>query len=185
VGPAEASPGAAHDLLLNLAGTLVDDPVLTHDETGRPHIPGLAVSLSRTPNRIAVAATYDGPLGIDLEDLEPRDFTALANRWFTPQELTWLNDQPDRLSAFLHLWTAKESTTKALAQPLHQAALSRPVPLPQPPTPTTLPATRIPNHNTLAVLHLPLTGAVLALTAPTQTTEVIFQDRHFPVHPAT
>lgn len=161
MAPAGASPRAAHDLLLDLASTLVDDPVLTHDESGRPHIPGLAVSLTRTPHRIAVAATYDGPLGIDLEELEPRDVTALANRWFTPQELTWLNHQPDHLNAFLHLWTAKEATGKALGLDLRASVLRRPA--------------VTPDASGLVVKHVAVQGAVLAVAMPIPEAEVVLR----------
>jgi hypothetical protein len=54
-----ASAGStAHDLLLELAATLVDRPSLTHDGAGRPQVPGLAVSVSYSPRRVAVAASY-------------------------------------------------------------------------------------------------------------------------------
>lgn len=131
LAPVGADPRAeARRLLLSLAGTLVDDPELTHEESGRPHIPGLAVSISYTARTVAVAASYDGPLGIDLEELVPRDAAPLADRWFTQQELRWMDHQPDRLTAFLHLWTAKEAVGKARGLGLTDAVLHHPMPLP-------------------------------------------------------
>jgi phosphopantetheinyl transferase (holo-ACP synthase) len=131
VGPAGADPQiAAHTLLLALAGTLVDNPTLSHDRTGRPHVPGLAVSITRTQHYVGVAATYDGPLGLDLEEVRPRDFAPLANRWFTPRELAWIDRSSDPLEAFLRLWTGKEAVGKALGLGLRNAGLRRQMPLP-------------------------------------------------------
>lgn len=140
----------AHALLLELASTLVDDPVLTHDDTGRPRIPGLAVSISYSHRLVAVAASYDGPLGIDLEEVRPRATDRIANRWFAPQELRWMERQPDRLRAFLQLWTAKEAVGKALGPGLANGGLRRPTPA------------------GLTVMHVPTTeAAVLAVALPT------------------
>jgi phosphopantetheinyl transferase len=141
----------AHDLLRALAGTLVDDPVLRHDTAGRPRIPGLAVSITYSDGLIAVAASYDGPLGIDLEDIRPRAFAPLANRWFDPHELEWMAEQPDQLTAFLHLWTAKEAVGKALGLGLRKSGLRRRIPL---------------GDSSLAVTHEFVGGAVLAIAAP-------------------
>ena len=154
LAPAGAEPRAtAHALLLELASTLVDDPVLTHDDAGRPRIPGLAVSISYSHRFLAVAASYDGPLGIDLEEVRPREVDPIANRWFTPQELEWMSGQSDRLRAFLQLWTAKEAVGKALGTCLENGGLRRPTP------------------PGLTVVHLPTTeAAVLAVALPARGT---------------
>ncbi|MFF0340244.1 4'-phosphopantetheinyl transferase family protein [Kribbella sp. NPDC004875] len=145
----------AHELLLELAWTLVDNPALGHDESGRPEIPGLAVSVSRTHHLVAVAASYDGPLGIDLEERRPRRFAPLADRWFTATEVAWMRDQPDQLNAFLHLWTAKEALGKALGVGLR--GLRQEVPIG---------GGKIESAPGLAVTYLPCTEGVLALAAP-------------------
>ncbi|MET9274132.1 4'-phosphopantetheinyl transferase superfamily protein [Kribbella sp. NPDC003557] len=153
-----ASAGSsAHDLLLELAGTLVDRPSLTHDKAGRPQVPGLAVSVSYSPRRIAVAASYGGPVGIDLEELTPRDFRPLADRWFAQREVAWLAGQPDQLEAFLRLWTAKEAVGKALGLGLRRSGLRREMPLDGGP---------VDSAPGLAVTHLPCPDGVLALATP-------------------
>ncbi|MBB5983014.1 4'-phosphopantetheinyl transferase superfamily protein [Kribbella solani] len=155
---AGARPRAtAHKLLLKLAGTLVDRPALTHDETGRPRIAGLAVSLSYTQQWVVVAASSDGPLGVDLEELRPRDFQPLVDRWYTPQERDWLRAQPDQLIAFLRLWTAKEAVGKALGLGLHHAGLRREMPLDAGP---------VESAPGLRLSYLPHEHAVLAVAAP-------------------
>ncbi|WP_344233086.1 4'-phosphopantetheinyl transferase family protein [Kribbella hippodromi] len=156
--PAGSQPRAtAHTLLLELASTLVDRPSPTHDEAGRPHIAGLAVSLTYTEHWVVVAASRQGPIGVDLEEVRPREFHRLAGRWFTPQERAWLRDQPDQLTAFLHLWTAKEAVGKALGLGLHDHGLSRQMPLG---------GGVVEAAPELAVTYLPHEHAVLAVAAP-------------------
>ncbi|MEU4191010.1 4'-phosphopantetheinyl transferase superfamily protein [Kribbella sp. NPDC026611] len=165
LAPAGADPRTtAHNLLLALASTLTDDPALTHDETGRPQIPGLAVSLTHTHHQVAVAAAPEGPVGLDLEELGPREFRPLADRWFSQQELRWLDQQPDVRRAFLQLWTAKEAVGKALGLGLRRAGLRRPMPLG---------GGVVASAPELLVTYVPWPDAVLALAAPTGLTEIV------------
>jgi 4'-phosphopantetheinyl transferase len=165
IAPAGAEPRtAAHNLLITLAGSLVDSPALTHDPAGRPHIPGLAVSISHTHHLVAVTASYDGPLGIDLEELHPRSIGPLAQRWFDPDELAWMAEQPDELTAFLHLWTAKEAVGKALGAGLRNSGLRRRMPLG---------VGVVESAPEVVVTYVPWEGAVLALAAPTGLVEIV------------
>ncbi|GAA1136307.1 hypothetical protein GCM10009630_39120 [Kribbella jejuensis] len=152
---------AAHSLLLELASTLVGRPALTHDDSGRPHISGLAVSISYSRHRVAVAASHEGPVGIDLEEVQPRDFRPLADRWFTQRELEWMGQQPDQPIAFLRLWTAKEAVGKALGLGLRQSGLRREMPLDGGP---------VPSAPGLSVTRLLWVGGVLAVAAPNGAT---------------
>ena len=159
LAPVGAEPRvAAHNLLRTLAGTLVDNPTLRHDEAGRPHIHGLAVSVSYSHRLIAVAASYDGPLGIDLEEISSRDFGGLAGRWFGARELEWMGRQEDELVAFLRLWTGKEAVGKALGLGLGEAGLRREMPLG---------GGAVESVPGLVVTHLGWPDAVLAVAAPT------------------
>ncbi|MFI6673908.1 4'-phosphopantetheinyl transferase family protein [Kribbella sp. NPDC050470] len=172
-------PSAAHTLLLDLAASLLGGtPSLHHTPTGQPHIDGLSVSLSRTPTLTAAAASFAAPVGIDIEDLHPREVGGLARRWFDPLELQWLTGQADQLTAFLHLWTAKEAVGKALGLGLHNTGLRRRMPLP----PTNDPPLRaglVPSAPTLAVLHPPVDKqTILALAAPATTAELAVTTHH-------
>ncbi|MGW6282395.1 4'-phosphopantetheinyl transferase family protein [Kribbella sp. NPDC055071] len=165
LAPAGAEPRtAAHNLLVGLARSLVDRPVLSHDPAGRPHIPGLAVSVSHTHQLVAVAASYAGPVGVDLEEVYPRSIRGLAERWFDPAELEWMAARPDELTAFLHLWTAKEAVGKALGQGLRNAGLRRRMPLG---------GGLVEGTPELVVTYVPWEGAVLALAAPTGLVEIV------------
>ncbi len=170
LAPAGAEPhSAAHNLLLLLAGTLVREPVLHHDADGRPHIRGLAVSISHTHHLVAVAASYDGPLGVDVEEVYPREVRALAERWFLPEERAWMAAQPDELKAFLHLWTAKEAVGKALGTGLRHAGLRRRMPLG---------GGIVESEPGLLVTYVPWDGVVLALAARTGLTEIVVTVHH-------
>ncbi|WBQ06418.1 4'-phosphopantetheinyl transferase family protein [Kribbella sp. CA-293567] len=120
----------AHELLLDLAESLLGArPVLHHDDLGRPLLPPLWVSVSHTPDLVAVAAGQQGPVGVDVENQHAREVATMARRWFDPAELAWMADQPDGLQAFLHLWTAKEAVGKALGKGLRNSGLRRLMPL--------------------------------------------------------
>ena len=178
MAPAGTEPrSAAHNLLVRLAGALITAPVLHHDVDGRPRIPGLAVSISHTHHLVAVAASYDGPVGVDVEEVYPREVRGLAERWFHPAELEWMASQPDELVAFLHLWTAKEAVGKAVGTGLRAAGLRRPMPLPATPAvPAVGLAPRaglVAGKAGLAVLHVPAVQAVLAVALPVAAAEVV------------
>jgi 4'-phosphopantetheinyl transferase len=81
---------------------------------GAPSIteaPELAVGWSHTKGGVAAAAGC-GPLGVDIERLAPRSSTVLPRRMLTPLERLWLSESTDVDTAFLQLWTRKESLIK-------------------------------------------------------------------------
>ncbi|TDD13009.1 4'-phosphopantetheinyl transferase superfamily protein [Kribbella turkmenica] len=171
VAPAGPDQHAAgRDLLLELAGMLLDRPAeLRYEPAGRPLVGGLAVSISHSRNLVAAAASPTGRIGIDIEDICPREVSGLARRWFDPSELDWMAQQPDELIAFLHLWTAKEAVGKARGQGLRKSGLRRRMPLPDGP---------VPSEAGLTVLHLPIAQAVLAVALPAATSEVVLTEHH-------
>jgi len=172
----------AHELLLDLAESLLGTrPVLHHDDLGRPLLPPLWVSVSHTPDLIAVAAGDDGPVGVDDEKQHAREVDSMARRWFDPAELVWLAEQPDELQAFLHLWTAKEAVGKALGKGLRNSGLRRlmPVPVPGVRQGGPLLGGLIPSTQQLALVHLPVDGgAIVAVAVPAGTTSVEVVEYH-------
>lgn len=189
----------AKDLLLELAGALLGrTAALDYEPSGRPYVDGLAVSISHSRNLVAVAASVDGPVGVDVEDVYAREVAGLARRWFDATELEWMAGEPDELAAFLQLWTAKEAVGKALGQGLRKAGLRRRMPLPttQPaedaaPLPASpqgeetgpeeelvLRGGLVPSEPSLAVLHVPVPQAVLAMALPATATEVLLIQHH-------
>jgi 4'-phosphopantetheinyl transferase len=171
----------ARGLLLELAGALLGRTAeLDYEPNGRPSVDGLAVSISHSRSLVAVAAAADGPVGVDVEDVYPREVRGLARRWFDPSELEWMARQPDELVAFLTLWTAKEAVGKALGLGLRNTGLRRRMPLPAGDGRAgSARADVVPSEPSLTVLHLPLDEqAVLAVALPATATEVLLTEHH-------
>ncbi|MBM3094031.1 4'-phosphopantetheinyl transferase superfamily protein [Ensifer sp. T173] len=110
---------------------------------GRPHLSpahgdeaqGLRFNVSHTRGLIALGVARDRDLGIDVEHLAVRDIPAgLAERWFTPEEVTELNrtERGRRQEKFFEYWTLKEAYIKArgmgLSIPLNQFSFRYPQP---------------------------------------------------------
>lgn len=106
-----------------LARSLGIDPdqvAFERDRHGRPHLqPPLQAhdcNWSHSGEGLLVAVGEGMRLGVDLEWVRPRPRAlALAERFFAPRELHWLQAQPDttRERQFLRLWCAKEAVLKA------------------------------------------------------------------------
>ncbi len=88
-------------------------PMLTFRD-GRPQ--PLHVSVSHGGGLAAVAVCDRGPIGIDVERVEPRrDLLAIAERFFSPEESARLGlCAPDEQRTLFHeWWTRKEAVLKA------------------------------------------------------------------------
>lgn len=86
-----------------------------YDSDGKPFFdwegsPFFSISHS---GRYAAVVLSDQKVGIDIEDLSKRDrtdHTAIAKRFFTPEETGWIGDDRNR---FFRAWTYKEAYAKA------------------------------------------------------------------------
>lgn len=89
--------------------------------SGPPILPGshLHVGLAHT-GPASVCAVHEARVGIDIEPVNRRvSHQALARRWFTEREQSWLNaDANKSAERFLLLWTLKEAWIKAHHQPI-------------------------------------------------------------------
>lgn len=132
---------------------------LGREPGGRPYTPGLHLSLSHAGDVAAVAVTTLGPVGVDVEPRRDLPAAALAARWFTPDEASWVAGRPDD---FLPLWTRKEAVGKALGSGLGRTGLRRPMPLPPAPTGPSL-ATAVPGCDGMALYGIEVDGLVLAV----------------------
>jgi 4'-phosphopantetheinyl transferase len=103
-------------------GALRIDRVCVHcgnAEHGKPRLTGaraMSFSLTHSGASALVAVCQDGEVGIDVERVRPRArLHALAERVLTVAELeSWkARPEPEKLRAFLDLWTAKEALLKA------------------------------------------------------------------------
>lgn len=167
---------AARELLLDAGAQLLGLPRtdlgIWHDDGGRPWVKTasgerLAVSVSHCDGIAVVAASRTMQVGVDVEPLRAVPVTAMARRWFRPEEASWVAAQPDPALAFLRLWTAKEAVGKALGTGLRQEGLRRAVPLPSGDLSVPEP---VPGETGLAVGHPDVPGVVLAVAGAGQTT---------------
>ena len=86
---------------------------LVYEESGKPRFEadGVFVSISHSGG-LCLAAVSDSEIGADLQlsDREERRMLALAGRYFSPDELVYVNESPaDR---FYEIWCKKESYLK-------------------------------------------------------------------------
>jgi len=106
------------------------------DPTGKPHLTyrdgsplPLHVSVAHASRTALVAAAEQGPIGVDLEHIEPRrPLLALARRFFSPAEARAVEDAgtDGRVALFHRLWTRKEAVLKTTGAGL-RGGLSVPV----------------------------------------------------------
>jgi 4'-phosphopantetheinyl transferase len=134
-GPLDAQRRAAAALLLrcvvaSLLGQSPEDVTVTRRcahcpaPHGRPELPGvpLQVSVSHAGDRVAVAVTDRGTVGVDVEAPRTRELSrALLRRALTAAEQEYVLgvSEDRRRSEFLRAWTAKEAILKATGQGLH------------------------------------------------------------------
>ncbi len=86
-----------------------------HGKPYFPELPFFTFSLSHSKNRcLCLLGDTGEKLGCDLEQLRPRlPWQKLAQRFFHPQEVTWLLGQQQPEASFFRLWCEKEAVLKA------------------------------------------------------------------------
>ena len=167
---------AARDLLVEAGVLLLGGPreavALRHDPGGRPWVlrgdDRLAVSVSHCDGVAVVAASRTLRVGVDVEPLRAIPVTAMARRWFRPEEAEWLAGLDHPAPAFLRLWTAKEAVGKALGTGLRGDGLRREMPLPTEGVALYVPRP-VPGAPGVALAHLDVHDVVLAVAAVGQT----------------
>jgi 4'-phosphopantetheinyl transferase len=102
---------------------------------GRHGKPALAAerihfNISHSRDRLLIAVSHAGPVGVDIEHMREIDAGWLARNWFSEREYREWTAMPAsaRHAAFFHGWTRKEAFIKAtglgLAMPLDQFSVS-------------------------------------------------------------
>ena len=109
-------------LRLSLGLMIGMDPLalpLVISPQGKPHLsiasPMLRFSLAAGEFNVCVAARIDGEVGVDIEEIAPPDFEAVAMVIMSPSEIADFRSMPSsvREKAFLRSWTRKEAVLKA------------------------------------------------------------------------
>jgi 4'-phosphopantetheinyl transferase len=110
----------ARAAMRRLLGRYLDtDPralVIVEEEHGKPVLlhRSMEFNASHSGDLVALAFATDTPVGIDVERRRRlHDVLALAQRYFSDQELSIVNSSPDPDDAFFSIWTAKEAIVKA------------------------------------------------------------------------
>jgi 4'-phosphopantetheinyl transferase len=82
----------------------------------------LGFNLSHTRGMVGVAVAVAGEIGFDLEPLDRHAPMDVARRYFTAEEVAWLEALPvaGRGAGFFRLWTLKEAFLKATGKGLTQ-----------------------------------------------------------------
>ncbi len=84
---------------------------LCHDGRGRPYFAGSDIKISISHSGgiwLCVLSEYE--TGIDIERIKDRDYLKTARRFFTPQELRFV--ESNGADGFFRLWTRKEAYVK-------------------------------------------------------------------------
>ncbi len=123
---------AAHGLTRLALGQILSVPpaslTFVEEPNGKPsakrggRLAPVSFNLSHADGMVGVAvlAQPDVPVGFDLERFDRKIELELADRYFRPEEVSWLaslapNEQP---AGFLRLWTLKEALIKATGEGL-------------------------------------------------------------------
>ncbi|SDX00773.1 4'-phosphopantetheinyl transferase [Amycolatopsis xylanica] len=97
---------------------------------GVPKVPGLALSISHSGDRIGLAVTSGAPVGLDVESASRRAEDSLIEYALNETERLGLKglEADERASAFFVYWTRKEAVMKATGRglriPLHSITLA-------------------------------------------------------------
>lgn len=105
------------------------DWVILPQATGQPQVfyQGQAskwhTSISHSKTQVIVALSHH-PIGVDIEDIKPRDdLPALLEQVCHDTEIQWWQTQPEPLTAFYQIWTAKEAWSKTTGMGLDMPVL--------------------------------------------------------------
>jgi 4'-phosphopantetheinyl transferase len=117
-----ASRVLVRQALFAWAGRTTETWTLAAEASGRPYLQSRsrdsappAISLSHSGTYILCALCDQGRIGIDVEEIRPRDIDGLAREALAESELAQLGSGAGaRLQSFYQLWTLKEACSKAL-----------------------------------------------------------------------
>lgn len=95
-------------------------PDIVIKENGKPEFSDSnlpSFNISHSQNNVFVVISTDSKIGCDVEVSRPRSQAQkIAEQYFSPIEVDWLNSQPDFLTGFWQLWTRREAAVKLYAK---------------------------------------------------------------------
>ncbi len=87
------------------------------EKNGKPYLPEIHFNISHSDHRVICAFSKEGPIGVDLEKINPIDFGNFT-AMFSAQEWDAIKGATDPLKTFYWFWTRKESIIKVLGRNL-------------------------------------------------------------------
>ena len=114
-----AARGALRRVLGSVMDAAPESIEFEYGEHGKPFVQsgGPHFNLSHAENRAVIAVTWAGPVGVDVERINPeRARPEIAERFFAPQEIAELAglSGDEYSNAFFQLWSRKEAVLKAV-----------------------------------------------------------------------
>ncbi len=105
----------ARQLLAEFSDQPADSFIIARTNKGKPYAENCPLELNLSHSgKWLLCAVGEQPLGVDIEEIKPRD-VKIARRICTTKEMEFLApDQPGALLRFLKIWTAKEAYFKAI-----------------------------------------------------------------------
>lgn len=116
-----AARGALRALLAGYTGIPAAEIAFCYTENGKPHVTGSEVefNVSHSGDWVVLAFGRDRSIGIDIEQIKREmDVKAIAARYFSAQEMDWMEKADDPHAVFFQLWARKEAYVKACGSTL-------------------------------------------------------------------
>ena len=113
--------GALRLLLSGYTGVPAAELRFQYMETGKPYIEDseIAFNVSHSGEWVVLAIGRNRNLGVDVEKVRREmDVTAIASRYFTPEEAALIESSEDAHALFFHHWSRKEAYIKAIGSSL-------------------------------------------------------------------
>lgn len=96
----------------------------------------LFFNMSHTDERVVIAISTKGPVGMDVEELRPvPEASIIARRWFSFKEVRWIESHNEPNRAFLRCWVRREALLKGVGTGITTAISSLELPAPPHPSP--------------------------------------------------
>ncbi|MDH3346150.1 MAG: 4'-phosphopantetheinyl transferase superfamily protein [Kiritimatiellaceae bacterium] len=110
------------------------------NENGKPFLSNseMEFNLSHSNDRMLIAVTAGRAVGVDIEfHRENVKMTAIAKRWFSPEEQSFFQNSNKPKETFFDIWSKKEAYVKAKGQGIYFDLPSFTVPLGEKPSVST------------------------------------------------
>lgn len=79
----------------------------------KPIMSGIEFSISHSANWVAIAYRSEGPLGMDIQQIDPKIEWSAFKNWFVENEWEDILSNSRQINRFYQIWTEKESALKA------------------------------------------------------------------------